>query len=160
VFSVQHDCRLSRCQATALQAQRQERELTSQMNKFISHADDDHFLICTYALHNANMLRQALPRILTRPKPLDEDRRAHHYDVAARLHISQTAKRSVTQQKHKATLATKKARNKALNLNNAHSDLEPEAEDSPNEDGEVESVAGISKGKRKRQRVETERQTT
>ncbi|KIK02140.1 hypothetical protein K443DRAFT_122032 [Laccaria amethystina LaAM-08-1] len=138
-------------QATALQAQRQEHELTLRMNKFISHADDNHFLICTYALHNANMLHQALPCILIRLKPLYEDRRAHHYDVAARLHISQTAKRSVTQQKRKATLAAKKARNEALNLNNAHSDLEPEAEDLPNEDGGVEGVAGILKGKRKRQ---------
>lgn len=125
------------------------------MNKLISHADDDNFLICTYALHNANMLRRALPRILTTPKPLYEDRRAHHYDVAARLRVSQAAKRSLTQQKRKATLAAKKAKKDALKRNDAHSELEPESENSPDEDGEEEGVTGISTGKRKRPRVES-----
>lgn len=125
------------------------------MNKLIYHADDDHFLICTYALHNANMLRRALPRVLTTPKPLYEDRRAQHYDVAARLRVSQAAKRNLTQQKRKATLAAKKAKKDTLKLNDALPELEPESEDSPDEDGEGEGVAGISTGKRKRQRVET-----
>ena len=95
------------------------------------------------------MLCRALPRVLTTPKPLYEDRRAQHYNVAACLHVSQAAKRNLTQQKRKATLAAKKAKKDMLKLNDALPELEPGSEDSPDEDGEGEGVAGISTGKRK-----------
>ena len=97
------------------------------------------------------MLHRALPHLLTTPKPLYEDRRAQHYDVAAHLHVSQAVKQNLTQQKCKATLAAKKAKKDMLKLNDPLPELEPESEDSPDEDGEGEGVAGILTGKRKRQ---------
>lgn len=96
------------------------------------------------------MLCRALPHVLTTPKPLYEDRRAQHYNVATCLRVSQAAKRNLTQQKRKATLAAKKAKKDMLKLNDALPELEPGSEDSPDEDGEGEGVAGISTGKRKR----------
>ncbi|KAJ6631043.1 hypothetical protein B0H10DRAFT_2321221 [Mycena sp. CBHHK59/15] len=98
-FSAQHDCRLVDCQPTALRPVVQERQETSQSTQLISHGDDDHFLINMAALHNATLLRRALPIALTVPRPIYLDRRAHHYGIATGLRVSQ--------EKRKATMAAK-----------------------------------------------------
>lgn len=80
------------------------------MNKLIAHKDDNHFVVNTYGLHNATLLRNVLPRTLVTPRPLYEDCKAHHFEHAATLRVTQAAKRAVTQAKRKATLAQKKAK--------------------------------------------------
>lgn len=59
------------------------------------------------ALHNATLLRRALPIALTVPRPLYLDRKAHHTNIAATLRVSQVVKRARTQEKRKATIAAK-----------------------------------------------------
>ncbi|KAK0430360.1 hypothetical protein EV421DRAFT_1893571 [Armillaria borealis] len=92
IISVQHDCRLVGCQASLLQPQLQERQLTECTSCALSHADDDHFVINTFALHNAILLRKFLPRSLTEPKPLYTDRQSHHVEIASTLCTTQAVK--------------------------------------------------------------------
>ncbi|KAF8225986.1 hypothetical protein L208DRAFT_999170, partial [Tricholoma matsutake] len=55
----------------------------------VAHSDDDHFLICMYALHNANLVWKALPRKLVAPVPLYQD---WHHAITATLQVSQATK--------------------------------------------------------------------
>ncbi|KAJ7835357.1 hypothetical protein B0H14DRAFT_3109979 [Mycena olivaceomarginata] len=106
-FSAQHDCRLMKCQPTALRPVVQERQETSRSTRLISHEDDDHFVVNMAAIHNATLLRRALPIALTVPRPIYVDRKAHHQAIATGLRDSQKMKRIRTQEKRKATLAAK-----------------------------------------------------
>lgn len=101
---------MTKCLASILQPQLQERQPTACMNQLVAHSDDDHFVICMYGLHNANLLWRALPHQLIAPVPLYHDRKAHHHAIAATLWVSQTAKRAITQAKRKVTLVAKKAK--------------------------------------------------
>lgn len=69
----------------------------------ICHEDDKHFVVNTHALHNATLLRKFLPHNLTAPKPLYNDRKARHHEIAATLWITQAEKRARTAVKQKAT---------------------------------------------------------
>ncbi|THU93261.1 hypothetical protein K435DRAFT_861654 [Dendrothele bispora CBS 962.96] len=106
--SVQHDCRLARCTATGSRVVRQERRDTSRHIAVIDHVDDDNFVINTHALHNAVLLRELLPRNLTEPKPIHQDRQAYHFEVATRYRVGQEEKRKSTAEKCKTTMAAKK----------------------------------------------------
>ncbi|KAF7311326.1 hypothetical protein MKEN_01034300 [Mycena kentingensis (nom. inval.)] len=106
-FSAAHDCRLADCQPTASRAIIQERVATTRTTSLLEHADDDHFLVNTTALHNATLLRRVLPLTLTLPRPIYTDRQSHHAQVAAALRVSQKTRRANTQEKRKATLAKK-----------------------------------------------------
>ncbi|KAJ7691617.1 hypothetical protein B0H17DRAFT_1159782 [Mycena rosella] len=128
-FSMQHDCRLADCEPTALCRVIQERQETSQSTKLISHADDNHFIINMSALHNATLLRRALPVALTVPRRLYLDRKAHHYTIAAGLQVSQVVKHARTQEKRKATMAAKK-KNEAGQIPEEPDDMIPNGEDS------------------------------
>ncbi|KAJ6622371.1 hypothetical protein B0H10DRAFT_1684823, partial [Mycena sp. CBHHK59/15] len=70
----------------------QERQETARTTQFISHGDDDHFVVNMAALHNATLLRRALPVALTVPRPLYSDRKTHHFTTAAGLRVSQLMK--------------------------------------------------------------------
>ena len=109
-FSAQHDCRNAKCTAVASRPQVQERQSTAQTDKSIKHSEDSIFIVNTFALHNATLLRKALPRTLTKPTPLHEDRKVFHFSLATQLRISQAEKRAETQKKRKATLAAKQAK--------------------------------------------------
>ncbi|SJL18296.1 uncharacterized protein ARMOST_21882 [Armillaria ostoyae] len=130
IISVQHDCRLMHCRASLLQPQVQERQIMEKTNHTISHSDDEHFIINMFALHNATLLRKALPRSLTTPRPLYEDRRAHHAEIASLLRTTQAVKRAQTQEKRKATLASNRAKKQAAE--------EARKEKAPEHDGEYE----------------------
>ncbi|KAJ7193158.1 hypothetical protein GGX14DRAFT_537656 [Mycena pura] len=93
-FSAQHDCRLANCQPTGSRAVIQEREITSQTISLLAHTDDDHFIVNMAALHNSTLLRRALPRALTVPRPLYTDRKAHHFEVAAQKRRNTLAKKA------------------------------------------------------------------
>ena len=90
--------------------QQQERQATTRTEKIIKHADDDHFVVNMYALHNATRLWNALPSSLKDPRPLYTDRRAHHDALAVELHMTQTEKRAQAQASRKATNDAKKAK--------------------------------------------------
>lgn len=109
--NVQHDCRNGKCEATGTKVVRQERTNTTRTIKIIEHANDTHFILNTNSIHHAEMLRRVLPRDLTKPRRLQapNTRRAFHNEVAARLRISQDAKRAKTQQARAAKQQQKKA---------------------------------------------------
>ncbi|KAJ3780374.1 hypothetical protein GGU10DRAFT_397813 [Lentinula aff. detonsa] len=110
-FSAQHDCRLAKCQPTRRVDQIQERQITERTRILLNHADDDNFVINMYGLHNALILREALPRSLSKPIPLYENRRGRHDEIARVLTVKQAEKRALTQEKTRIT----KARNRAAN---------------------------------------------
>ncbi|TRM61676.1 hypothetical protein BD626DRAFT_375148, partial [Schizophyllum amplum] len=85
LFSAQHDCRQLQCHSTRLIFDRQERSESSRQRLQLVHADDDHYVVNIFAIHNAGLLRKAIHRELTKPVPLYEDRRAHHDESAAKL---------------------------------------------------------------------------
>ncbi|KAK7437483.1 hypothetical protein VKT23_018555 [Stygiomarasmius scandens] len=103
LISVQHDCRLSKCLASGSQVVRQERKDTLQRVLVIKHANDDAFVINTHALHNATLLRQLLPRPLTEPRYIYQDRVTYHHSVSREYRAVAGKKRDSTAEKRKAT---------------------------------------------------------
>ncbi|KIK62529.1 hypothetical protein GYMLUDRAFT_242689 [Collybiopsis luxurians FD-317 M1] len=114
-FSAQHDCRLASCQATHCINQVQERQITERTQLLLKHTDDDNFIINMYALHNAMLLRKALPRNLWQPVALYEDRQKRHEEVAKILVVEQGKKRAQTLQKTQASWKRKKEEAEKLN---------------------------------------------
>ncbi|KDR74877.1 hypothetical protein GALMADRAFT_99137 [Galerina marginata CBS 339.88] len=155
IFSAHHDCHTASCQATALQPQLQERQLTSRMNKLIAHNDSDHFIINLYGLHNAILLREFLPRELTAPQPLHQDRKAFHYEVAAKLRVQQAEKRAKTNARRKATRAANKA--KQVERQKQNPDHEQESEQEMDERPNSENGSDIELGGDDDIEVETRR---
>ena len=96
---------MANCEASALQEQVQERQVTNKTEKLIKHKDDNHFIINMYAIHNATLLHKSLPQYLTAPRALHQDRQLHHAKVATGLRVNQTAKRARAQEKRKETQA-------------------------------------------------------
>jgi hypothetical protein len=121
---------MARCLPTALQRQVQERQETAQTTKMICHEDDKHFVVNTHALHNATLLQKFLPRNLTALKPLYDDRKARHHEIATTLWITQAEKCARTAVKRKATQDGKKQKARPAVVE------EPESEDNDNEDGD------------------------
>ncbi len=80
------------CEASALQPRIQECQTTDQMEKLVSHKDNDHFVMNMFGLHNAMLLCQALPPHLAEITALYDDRQAHHDQLAAKVRVSQMAK--------------------------------------------------------------------
>ncbi|KAJ7294000.1 hypothetical protein C8J57DRAFT_1704630 [Mycena rebaudengoi] len=137
LFNAQHDCHSAQCGATG--------QVPGCKNRFI---------INTHAFHNAHLLRRALPRGLTAPIPLFEDRKAKHYELAANLRGIKDGKREESKRKREAKKAAtasgttirrgqKKAKKSAVEL---AGDDESEPEESAPEDSEAEAPP------RKRQR--------
>jgi hypothetical protein len=63
-----------------------------------------------HALHNADLLRETLPRTLTAPIPYFADRDTKHREFAALLRVSGPAKRAATAKKSKETREKNKAK--------------------------------------------------
>jgi hypothetical protein len=55
-------------------------------------------------------IRKILPRSLTAPKPLYDDRRARHFEIASILRVTQAEKWELTKAKAKAMREANKAR--------------------------------------------------
>lgn len=94
-FNAQHDCKAAGCVASGVRPIRQERHETDQNQDFIEHRPLARFLLNTHAFHNAHLIREVVPRHLTRPIPYVEDRKSHHHRIASILRASQNSKRAV-----------------------------------------------------------------
>jgi hypothetical protein len=148
-FSAQHDCRMAGCLPSAFRRQMQERQETTRTTQLIAHKDDEHYIINLHALHNATLIRKILPRHLTAPRPLYEDRMARHAEIAAELRVTQAVKRTQTQAKRKATQNAKKAKQ----LPAAPAGESDEETNSSMDEGEDGPVPEAPMGGMKRRRV-------
>ncbi|KAH9942016.1 hypothetical protein B0H21DRAFT_811258 [Amylocystis lapponica] len=115
IFNAQHDCRMTSCSATAVENITQERAATTRTQSAISHTTAERFLLNMHALHNAALIRETLPRSLTRPKLYIEDRLVKHGEIAAHLRVTGPQKRAQTLAKSAETRARNKAK-KAQNV--------------------------------------------
>jgi hypothetical protein len=79
------------------------------VESYIEHQPVDHFIINLHALHNAHLLRNVLPRDLTRPLPLFLDRQAKHCEWAAELRVTKDAKRLAAKEKRDAKKAAEES---------------------------------------------------
>ncbi|THV06317.1 hypothetical protein K435DRAFT_645468 [Dendrothele bispora CBS 962.96] len=102
-LSVQHDCRFGQCRASGTRTIRQERKEINQRVPIIEHVDDNNFIINMHALHNSTLIRKLLPRILTEPVPLHQDRSEFHASIVAEYQKAQEQKRKTTEEKRRAT---------------------------------------------------------
>ncbi|KAF8494495.1 hypothetical protein JB92DRAFT_3126914 [Gautieria morchelliformis] len=108
MVNVQHDCRTAKCGVTGSRVHRQEREATSHTSPALVHADDMQFVLNLNAIHNADLVRETLPRTLTAPEPLHQDRRSYHDRMAAQVWVMRIHKRAQTKAKAKATRSANK----------------------------------------------------
>lgn len=105
-FNAQHDCHTGRCSvSTRRQTLQQERVEFEGDSRFLQHSDDHRYLINMHALHNAMLIRKALPRHLTAPVPYLTDRRSKHDELAKGLRVTGPQRRAETAAKTKATKA-------------------------------------------------------
>ncbi len=108
VFNAQHDCRSCSCKATGIESIRQERHETSRTRRTLQHSETERYLLNMHALHNADLIRQILPRRHWAPKPYLSDRKSSHQRFAAKARSLGTKKREETAAKAAATRARKK----------------------------------------------------
>ncbi|KAI0079426.1 hypothetical protein K474DRAFT_1617769 [Panus rudis PR-1116 ss-1] len=110
VFNAQHDCRTSKCSASGKQPIREERHLTERYRNVIEHRELERYFINMHALHNADLLRKALPRQHWAPKPYLSDRIDTHKAIATGLRVSRGEKRAATAAKQAETRARKRVK--------------------------------------------------
>ncbi|KAJ7889807.1 hypothetical protein B0H14DRAFT_2336591, partial [Mycena olivaceomarginata] len=84
-FNVQHDCPHFSCPLVDITGGNQERQASKITRKMKAHSDDSRFHINLHALHNAHLIRETLPRHLTKPKPYFLDHEAKHSEFPAKL---------------------------------------------------------------------------
>ncbi|KAH9920179.1 uncharacterized protein B0H18DRAFT_881265 [Fomitopsis serialis] len=117
-FNAQHDCHASGCAPTGTVPVRQERQETARVRQVIEHVGDaNRYILNMHALHNAALIRQALPRKLTAPKPYIPvgERTKRHHEIAGQLQVSGPQKRADAQ----AKAAETRARNKTAKAGHA-----------------------------------------
>ncbi|KAJ7444523.1 hypothetical protein B0H11DRAFT_1746826 [Mycena galericulata] len=114
-FNGQHDCVTCKCRTDTVPV-RQERIVTDRTELQIIHSGEQRYILNMHGLHNAHLIREVLPRLLTAPVPYLEDRVASHHRFAAQLRQTGPAKRAETQAKTKATRAKNKQGKDALAL--------------------------------------------
>lgn len=109
IFNAQHDCLTEGCEIEEVGFIRQERNTTSRPHKAVLHRNQIRFFLNMHGLHNAALIRQALPRRFSKPTHYLEDRTSKHqeYAVAAKKLI--ITKRAEATARAKATRARNKA---------------------------------------------------
>ncbi|KAF8505214.1 hypothetical protein JB92DRAFT_3084144 [Gautieria morchelliformis] len=93
-FNAQHDCHSDECVLSGCRLRPQEREVTEHTVPVLAHADDAHFIINLHALHNASILREMLPRHLTAPTPIHDQK---HKTSAAKSKATRLANKQKRQ---------------------------------------------------------------
>ncbi|KAF8883784.1 hypothetical protein CPB85DRAFT_1493392 [Mucidula mucida] len=81
-FNVQHNCTTAKCTASGVRKRKQERQDSEVTENFIEHQPLDRYFINTHAFHNAHLVQATLPRSLTVPLPIVDDRKAFHSELA------------------------------------------------------------------------------
>ncbi|KAK0444640.1 uncharacterized protein EV420DRAFT_1721990 [Desarmillaria tabescens] len=103
-FNAQHDCVTGHCQiGESTSYVMQERIKTAARQRCIVHTNHSQFHLNMHALHNAHLIREALPRHLVAPVPLRDCRAQFHQELSAKLQVSGAAKRALTRAKAKDT---------------------------------------------------------
>lgn len=115
IFNAQHDCLTEGCEIEDAGFIRQERNDTTRTRKAIVHRTQDRFFLNMHGLHNAALIREALPRRFSKPIPYLKNREAKHREYAAAASKLTSTKRAETTAKAKATRAKKKAAADASN---------------------------------------------
>ncbi|KAF9043189.1 hypothetical protein BJ165DRAFT_1545314 [Panaeolus papilionaceus] len=94
-YNTQHDCDHSKCSASGRKAVVQERIETGSTDRCIqhNHTNLEKYIVNTHAFHNAHLLRDVLPRDLTKPVPYASDRRSFHDNIAQQLRETRNSKR-------------------------------------------------------------------
>ena len=118
LFNAQHDCATAKCTDSNRAPRRQERLELEATEPAIAHKPVDTYLINTHSLHNAHLLRRAVPRALISPVPLitpDQRQSEHARAVTAwRLNPkSHTAQEEVRQEKKQAAEKAKQEKSKS-----------------------------------------------
>jgi hypothetical protein len=80
----------------------QERMKSDRTESVIEHKPVGRYIINTHAIHNAHLVRAAIPRHLTRPKPLFLNRKQEHMRIASDYRENQGAKREENKLKSEA----------------------------------------------------------
>ncbi|KAG7093258.1 hypothetical protein E1B28_006941 [Marasmius oreades] len=106
--NLQHDCRTNGCDATGTRKRINERKETDQMQAFIEHKSDRHYLINLFSFHNAHLVRHVLPCELTVPVMMFPNRLEKHLEITKDLYSSLIMKKAETQKKRANTIQTKK----------------------------------------------------
>jgi hypothetical protein len=103
-LNVQHDCLTLRCPASGVEVIRQERLNTTIQRQSIEHRQESIFIVNMHALHNAQRIREILPRDLTQPIPIHPpDERLNLLGrLAEPMHEQQEGRREETSRKRKA----------------------------------------------------------
>ena len=104
---MQHDCATAKCTDSHRAPRRQERLELEVTEPAIEHQPVDEYVINTHSLHNAHLLRKAIPRNLISPIPLipPNQRLSEHARAVAAWRLnpkSHTAQEEVRQEKKRA----------------------------------------------------------
>ncbi|THU88330.1 hypothetical protein K435DRAFT_606885, partial [Dendrothele bispora CBS 962.96] len=67
IFNVQHDCQLAKCEPTGLRKHQQERQESDNFECFVEHNAVSSYIVNLHSFHNAHLIREVLPRDLTKP---------------------------------------------------------------------------------------------
>ncbi|KAF8881648.1 hypothetical protein CPB85DRAFT_1378298 [Mucidula mucida] len=89
-FNVQHDCTTAKCTASGVRKRKQERQDSEVTENFIEHQPLDRYFINMHAFYNAHLVQATLPRSLTIPLPIVDDRKAFHSELASQLRAMAT----------------------------------------------------------------------
>ena len=127
-FNVQHDCATAKCTDSHRAPRRQERLELEATEPVIEHKSLDEYIINTHSLHNAHLLRKAIPRTLISPIPLvpQDQCQSEHARAAATWWSnpkSHTSQEQVRQEKKETAEKEKKGkRGKKQTVNEAFAD--------------------------------------
>ena len=117
MFNIQHDCATAKCTDSRLIPRRKEHLELDATEPAIAHKPVDEYVINTHSLHNAHLLRKALPRTLISPIPLIPPGQRQSEDARAvtewRLNPkSHTAQEQARQEKKQAAEEARQERAK------------------------------------------------
>ena len=108
MFNAQHDCVTAEC-GTVAAPLIQERSATQQTIDVIAHNPLKRYFLNMHAIHNAVLIRETLPRHLSKPTRYFENRLEKLQEFAGILQLTGPAKRAESAAKAKETRLKKKA---------------------------------------------------
>ncbi|KDQ10561.1 hypothetical protein BOTBODRAFT_57961 [Botryobasidium botryosum FD-172 SS1] len=111
-FNAQHDCLAAGCSTSGTRPVRQERSDTAATEPIWVHntqSTSSQYLVNMHALHNADLIREALPRTLTEPIAYLKDRVSSHQASSAIVSGQRTQRRAKAAEKAKERAAQRRA---------------------------------------------------